>query len=71
MIVRAPNDDGLGIDAGVDDSNNADAYDVGAKSFTSVEGVAQNLMRDASIQVRKDSGQIITVRTGDVCAVRI
>ncbi|MFW0894442.1 biotin--[acetyl-CoA-carboxylase] ligase [Gardnerella sp. Marseille-Q9181] len=71
VIVRAPNDDGLGIDAGVDDSNNADAYDVGAKSFTSVEGVAQNLMRDASIQVRKDSGQIITVRTGDVCAVRI
>ena len=48
-----------------------DSYDVGAKSFTSVEGVAQNLMRDASIQVRKDSGQIITVRTGDVCAVRI
>lgn len=71
VIVRAPNDDGLGIDAGVDDSNNADAYDVGAKSFTSVEGVAQNLMLDASIQVRKDSGQIITVRTGDVCAVRI
>lgn len=71
VIVRAPNDDGLGIDAGVDDSNHADAYDVGAKSFTSVEGVAQNLMRDASIQVRKDSGQIITVRTGDVCAVRI
>lgn len=71
VIVRAPNDDGLGIDAVVDDSNHADAYDVGAKSFTSVEGVAQNLMRDASIQVRKDSGQIITVRTGDVCAVRI